>query len=401
VRFESVADAQRRARRRLPKSVYSAVLAGSEQGLTVGDNVAAFDELTFLPRVAPGIPELRAQALSVLGLELSLPVICSPAGVQAVHPEGEVAVGRASASVGTAMGLSSFASKPMEAVVAANPQTLFQLFWLGGRERILRILERARAAGAWGLIVTLDWTFAHRRDRGTPAIPERLDLRSMVRLAPEALMRPRWLGSYLRRRQLPDLTAPNLAAPGGAAPTFPTAYGEWMQTPLPSWSDLAWLREQWAGPLVIKGIMHVDDARRAVEIGADAISVSNHGGNSLDGTPASIRVLPAIAETVGGHLAVLLDGGIRRGGDVVKALALGARAVLIGRAYLWGLAAGGEAGVVNVLEILRSGIDETLIGLGHASIDEISAADVVVPDRFSAGEATRPREPVAASPLRG
>jgi heme/flavin dehydrogenase (mycofactocin system) len=302
--------------------------------------------------------------------------------VQAVHPDGEVAVARAAAAAGTAIGLSSFASKPVEEVVAANPKTFFQIYWLGDRSRIEQILGRAREAGAAGLIVTIDWTFAHRRDWGSPRIPQDASLRSMLPLLPEALARPRWLASYLRRKQLPTLTTPNLAPPGGEAPTFFGAYGEWIGTPQPSWEDLAWLRETWGGPFMVKGVHHPEDARRAVAIGADAISVSNHGGNNLDGTPAPVRVLPAIAEAVGGEVEILLDGGVRRGSDAVKARALGARAVMVGRPYLWGLGAGGEAGVANVLEILRAGVDEALLGLGRHSIDEVLAEDVLVPDGF-------------------
>jgi isopentenyl diphosphate isomerase/L-lactate dehydrogenase-like FMN-dependent dehydrogenase len=156
-----------------------------------------------------------------------------------------------------------------------------------------------------------------------------------------------------------------------------------MQTPPPSWDDLRWLREQWAGPVMIKGIMRLDDARRAVDIGATAVSVSNHGGNNLDTTPASIRALPSVVEAVGRDVEVVLDGGIRRGGDVVKALALGARAVMIGRAYLWGLAANGQAGVENVLDILRNGVDATLRGLGRKSVSELGPEDVIVPPDFS------------------
>ena len=184
-----------------------------------------------------------------------------------------------------------------------------------------------------------------------------------------------------------------MAGPGQPAPTFFGAYGEWMQTPPPSWDDLAWLRTQWEGPFMVKGVMRVDDAKRAVEIGASAISVSNHGGNNLDATPATIRALPAVAEAVGDQVEVVLDGGIRRGSDVVKAVALGARAVMIGRAQLWGLAANGQAGVENVLDILRAGIDSALLGLGHASIADLTPADLVVPDGFQRrlGE---PRVPV-------
>jgi L-lactate dehydrogenase (cytochrome)/glycolate oxidase len=380
--FETVAEAQRRARKRLPPSVYRALLAGAEKGLTLADNVAAFDELGFVPRVA-GLPAQRDMATTVMGQPVALPVLISPTGVQAVHPDGEVAVARAAAARGTAMGLSSFASKPLAEVVAANPRTFFQLYWIGGRDQMAARAEAARAAGAAGLILTLDWSFAHRRDWGSPHIPERLDLAELIRLAPEGLRRPRWLLGYARTGRLPDLTVPNMAAPGQPAPGFFAAYAEWMQSPLPSWDDIAWLAAQWGGPVMLKGVSRVADARRAVDAGLTAISVSNHGGNNLDGTPATIRLLPGIAAAVGDQVEVLLDGGIRRGGDVVKALALGARAVMIGRAYLWGLAAAGQAGVENVLDIMRGGIDSALLALGQASIAGLSPRDVLVPPGFT------------------
>jgi len=380
--FETVAEAQRRARKRLPPSVYSALIAGSEKGTTVRDNLAAFSELGFAPHVA-GLSAKRDLDTTVMGQPVSLPVILSPTGVQAVHPDGEVAVARAAAARGTAMGLSSFASKPVEEVVAANPKTFFQVYWAGTRDQIAERLDRARAAGVAGLIVTLDWSFSNGRDWGSPAIPERVDLRTMVKFAPEVLRRPRWLLDYARTGRPPDLTVPNMAAPGEAAPTFFGAYGQWMGAPLPTWDDVRWLREQWDGPVMLKGVIRVDDARRAVDAGVTAISVSNHGGNNLDGTPATIRALPAIAEAVGDQVEVLLDGGVRRGADAVKALALGARAVMIGRAYLWGLAANGQAGVENVLDILRGGIDSALLGLGRASVQDLTSDDVVIPPGFT------------------
>ena len=387
--FESVAEAQRRAKRRLPRSVYQALLAGAELGVTLNDNVSAFSELGFVPRIAAELPSGPITVTTVMGQSISMPVIVSPTGVQAVHPGGEIAVARAAAAAGTALGLSSFASRPVEAVVAANPQTFFQMYWLGTRARMEQLMERAGAAGAAGLIVTLDWTFSHRRDWGSPAIPQRLDPKSLVKLAPQAVVRPGWLLDWLRSGGVPPLTVPNLTPPGGETPTFFGAYGEWMGTPRPTWSDIAWLRETWPGPFMVKGVMHVEDARRAVEIGATAISVSNHGGNNLDGAPASIRALPAVVEAVGDEIEVVLDGGIRRGSDVVKAVALGARAVMIGRAYLWGMAANGEAGVSNVLEILRSGIDETLVGLGRASIHDLTPDDLLMAPDFVRAHAPR------------
>ena len=245
--------------------------------------------------------------------------------MQAVHPDGEVAVARAAAARGTAVGLSSFGSKPVEEVVAANPQTFFQMYWMGDRDTMVRRMDRARDAGAVGLIVTLDWSFSHGRDWGSPSIPDKIDVRTMARFAPEVARRPRWLLDFARTRRLPDLSVPNVVGRGETPPTFFGAYGEWMQTPPPSWKDVAWLREEWGGPFMVKGISRVDDALAARDAGVTTLSVSNHGGNNIDGTPAPIRVLSSIATAVGHDVEVVMDGGIRRGSDVVKALALGAQ----------------------------------------------------------------------------
>jgi heme/flavin dehydrogenase (mycofactocin system) len=380
--FESVAEAQRRAKKRLPKGVYGALVAGSERGITVEDNLAAFAELGFAPHTA-GLANDRDMSVTVMGQSMSMPVMISPTGVQAVHPDGEVAVARAAAARGIAMGLSSFASKPVEDVVAANPQTHFQMYWVGTREEMLARMERARRAGVVGMIATLDWSFAYGRDWGSPFIPEKINFEAVRRYAPQVLVRPRWLLDFARTGTIPDLTVPNMVpTPGDPAPTFFGAYGMWMQSPMPTWEDVAWLREQWDGPFMLKGVMRVDDAKRAVDAGVTAISVSNHGGNNLDGTPASIRALPAVAEAVGDQIEVLLDGGIRRGGDVAKALALGARAVMIGRAYLWGLAANGQAGVENVLDLLRDGLGSAMVGLGRARAADLSPDDLVIPPGF-------------------
>ena len=383
--FETVEEARRRARRHLPRSVYMSLVAGAEQGITARDNVAAFSELRFTPPHVADLPAVRQIATSVLGQEISLPVIASPTGVQAVHPEGEVGVARGTAEAGTALGLSSFASMPVEDVAPVNPKLFFQIYWSGSKDTIAQRAERARQAGAKALIVTLDWSFSTGRDWGSPAIPEKIDLRALVRFAPEGIVRPGYVSRWLRHGGLPDLTVPNMAAPGEPSPTFFGVYGEWMQTPPPTWADIAWLRAQWDGPFMVKGIMRADEARRAADAGATAVSVSNHGGNNLDGTPASIRALPAVAEAVGSQIEVLLDGGIRRGSDVVKALALGARAVMIGRAYLWGLAANGSAGVKNVFDVLRGGIDSTMLALGRSSIHDLSPDDVILPADFTRG----------------
>jgi heme/flavin dehydrogenase (mycofactocin system) len=378
---ESVAEAERRARRILPRSVYKALIAGSERGVTLRENPAAFAELGFAPHLA-GLAGERSLQTTVMGHTLSMPVLISPTGVQAVHPDAELAVARAAAARGIAIGLSGFATKPVEQVVQAGAPTFFQTYWIGSREEILARVHRARAAGATGLIVTLDWSFSHSRDWGSPYIPNAIDLQAVRRLGLDVALHPVWLARYAAAGFLPELTTPNMVPRGAPAPRFFEAYGQWMHTPPPSWQDVAWLRGQWDGPFMLKGITRVDDSRRALQAGVSAISVSNHGGNNLDGTPATIRLISGIAHAVGDQLDVVLDGGVRRGSDVVKALALGARAVMIGRAALWGLAEGGQAGVENILDIIRAGIDSTLLGLGRASVHELSRQDVLVPDGF-------------------
>ena len=370
--FESVAEAQRRAQRGCP-SVFKAIRAGAERGLTLADNVAAFAELGFAPHVA-GLVAERDLSTTVMGQRSSLPVLISPTGVQAVHPDGEVAVARAAAARGTAMGLSSFASKPVEEVVAANPQTFFQVYWVG----LARADRGARRAGPGGRRGRADRharldVLARPRLGQPDRSPSGSTSRRWCGSRPRRCARPRWLYRWARTgqpaRARPCPTWPRPAQP---APTFFGAYGEWMRTPPPTWDDLRWLREEWDGPFMLKGVMRVDDARRAVETSASPRSRSpTTAATTSTGRPRRSARWPAIAEAVGDELEVLLDGGIRRGGDVVKALALGARAVMIGRAYLWGLAADGQAGVENVLDVLRSGIDSALLGLGRASVHEL------------------------------
>ena len=379
--FESVAVAQARARKRLPAPVYAALVAGSERGQTIDENERAFAEIQLAPHLVGQTAE-RDLTTTVMGQPLSLPVLISPTGVQAVHPDGEVAVARAAASRGIVMGLSNFASKSVEEVTATGAPTFFQMYWTGDREVMVQRMERARAAGAVGLIATLDWSFSMGRDWGSPEIPEKVDLRTMARFAPKVLARPRWLAQFAASGGIPDLTAPNLAPPGGAAPTFFGAYYEWMTTPPATWEDVAWMREQWGGPFMLKGVCRIDDARRAVDAGVTAISVSNHGGNNLDGTPAAIRMVKPIADAVGHEIEVVMDGGIRRGSDVVKAVALGARAVMIGRAYLWGLGANGQAGVENVVDVLRGGVDSALRGLAVRSVHDLTPDHLLLPNGF-------------------
>lgn len=381
--IETVADAQRRAKRRLPKSVYTAVLAGNEKGWTYDNNVAAFSELGFNPRVGDPISAEREMATSIMGQSISMPIMISPAGAQALHPEGEVPVARAAASTDIAMGLSNFATSRFADVVSANPKSFIQLYWSGGREAMEKRVEQFRQAGSKGLIITLDATASQPRDWGSPWIPERLNLESAIRFAPQALTRPRWLASFLLAGKLPDLAVPNFAGPEDrVAPTFVEALMTWLDTSLPTWDDIAWLAEVWNGPFMVKGILHPDDARRAVDAGATAIAVSNHGGNNLDTTPSPLRYLPGVLDAVGDEVEVTFDSGIRRGADVVKVLALGAKAALIGRSWFFGLSADGERGVKEVLDAYRLSIDRTLIALGKSSVHDLSPDDVVVPEGY-------------------
>ena len=360
-----------------------AIMAGAERGLTLDDNVAAFGELGFAPHIA-GLRAERELATTVMGQPISLPVLHladrraggaprrragrRPRGRRARHGDGAELVRQ----------------QAVEEVVAANPQTFLQVYWAGSREAIEARVERARAAGVAGLIVTLDWSFSTPATGAARTIPERLDARTMVRFAPEVLRRPRWVAAVGADR----LAARPRGAQHGRArrrtrrrSSAPTASG-WGRRRRRG-TTCAGCASAWDGPFMLKGVMRVDDARRAVDVGVTAISVSNHGGNNLDGTPATIRALAAVVEAVGERVEVLLDGGIRRGSDVVKALALGARAVMIGRAYLWGLAANGQAGVENVLDILRNGIDSALLGLGRGSVRELTPDDLVIPDGFA------------------
>ncbi|MCQ3813752.1 MAG: mycofactocin biosynthesis FMN-dependent deaminase MftD [Acidimicrobiia bacterium] len=379
--FETVAQARQQAKKRLPKSVYAALIGGTEAGVSLRDNVSAFEELGLRPITAGQIAEPK-MAVTVMGQRCAMPVIVSPTGVQAVHPQGEVALAQAANSRGTPIGLSAFSSKPIEEVVAANPQTFFQVYWAGDRDFMLKCLERAANAGAAGLIVTLDWSFSHGRDWGSPHIPQSLTAKEVLPHSFEIVTKLPWCWSWLRAGALPRLQVPNFAAAGEPEPRFFEAYGTWLNTPPPTWDDVRWLRSQWEGPFMVKGISRADEARHAIAAGATAISVSNHGGNNLDSAVAPIRVLPEIADAVGGEVEILLDGGVRRGSDVVKACALGADAVLIGRALLWGLAANGAVGVENVLDIFHTGIKATLRGIGKENIAQVGVQDVVVPPGF-------------------
>ncbi|OZD69016.1 alpha-hydroxy-acid oxidizing enzyme [Rhodococcoides fascians] len=394
--FETVSISRELARKTLPRSVDLAVLGGQDAGVTMDWNEDVYRRIGLRSRVVD-LPAECDQSTEVLQQRLSTPVILSPAGAHGVHPAAEPAVARAAAARGTLFGLSSFATKGIEEVADGNASTLSQIYWIGSRDDIEWRVEKARAAGAVGLVLTTDWCFSEGRDWGSPKVPRTSSLMATARFAPEVIRRPRWLLRHLGARALPDFIVPNLATPSIQQPTLTDAWTAWRATPPPTWDDVRWLAELWGGPLVLKGVMRPDDARRAVDAGVTAVSVSNHGGFNLDTTIASVSALPGVVAAVGADIEVLVDGGIRRGSDVVKAIALGARAVFIGRPYLWGLAVNGQAGVENTLDIFISGIASTMRGLGYRSLDEITLDDMVVPTDIRESMESRdarPRPPV-------
>lgn len=367
--FGSVAEAKRRARRVLPPAVFDYVEGGKEAESSVTANERAFERVLFAPRAGMGHTQAET-ATEILGQRAAMPLVIAPTGfIRILHPDGEIGAAAAAADAGIPIGISTLCGVPARDVVATNHDTWFQLYTLGGREGTAQTLEVARKAGCRVLVVTMDVNAITGRDRPQRPLPTRIDLASALAFLPQAWNRPRWLLNFLRGGlAMPVPNAPRKS--DGSAPTLAEVGALLTATP-PTWQDLEWIRSRWSGPLVVKGILRADDARRAVALGADAIGVSNHGAKTLDSTVAPLDALPAVVDAVGAEAQVFLDGGVRRGADVVRACALGARAVLIGRPYLWGLAVGGRAGVARVLQIFRQGISATLCQLGCASIEAL------------------------------
>jgi isopentenyl diphosphate isomerase/L-lactate dehydrogenase-like FMN-dependent dehydrogenase len=368
-RVVNVADLRTLARRRLPRVVFDYVDGGAEDEITLRENRRAFEEIAFRPRQAVAMSQCDLRT-RVLGCDLSLPALLAPVGYsRVIHAGGEVAAARAAGEAGTGYILSTISGYPLEEVKAASVGPVFyQLYVLEGREVAEGALERARQAGYAGLFVTMDTAVAGMRERDfRNGMKELLggSLIDKIRFSPQVLARPRWLASFLRDGGVRPL--PNVVVPGrGPMPLIDV--GSALARSTISWEDLRWIRDAWRGPIIIKGVLTGEDALRALDEGAAAIVVSNHGGRQLDGVQASLRALPEILGAVNGRVEVLMDGGIRRGADIVKALCLGARAVLCGRAYAYGLAAAGEAGVARALEILRTDLERTLRLLGCPSI---------------------------------
>jgi L-lactate dehydrogenase (cytochrome) len=370
-RVLNIADLRRLARRKLPRIVFDYLDGGAEAELTLRQNSEAFNDWSLRPRCAVVTPHCDLRTV-VTKIALQSPFILAPVGsTRMFYPKGEVLAARAANAAGTIYTLSTFSGTSMEEVRAASDGPMwYQVYLAGGRTVATAMLERVRAAGFNGLVVTIDTAVAGLRERDFKNGIKQLlggGLSSLPYL-PQMLARPRWLAGLIADGGL--MTFPNVVLPSG--PMRYADVGRVLEESAVCWSDLTWIREIWDGPLIIKGIHTADDARRAADEGADALIVSNHGGRQLDGVAASLRVLPQVVDAVNGRIEILVDGGVRRGSDIVKALCLGARAVLIGRAYIYGLGAAGEAGVTRALEILRDDLVRTLKLLGVGSLGALN-----------------------------
>jgi len=378
-RILSVEDAEYLARRRLPKALAQLIEVGDPTP-AFGRNLAAFQDVSLRPRAAV-FNRQRDLRASVLGNQIALPVIVAPTGnLRVLHPDGEPGVARAAGAAGTIQCVSTFTGHRIEDVAsAATGPVFFQLYLVGGRENAEANIERARRAGCQALVITVDTAArpqAKHSVRDRAFLPLAIDARTALRFLPQVIGKPEWLLDFVRDGM--TIKVPMIRRADGTSMTFAEA-SEGLAVEIPVWEDLAWIQEQWKGPIVVKGLLRAEDARRAVDCGAAAIVVSNHGGHLLPATAPSLRVLPEVVDAVGDQVEVLLDSGIRRGADVVKAISLGARAVLIGRGYLWAHAAAGEAGVRRILEVFRDGIDSTLALIGCPSVSALDSSYVSVP----------------------
>lgn len=368
-RAVDIEDLRELARRRMPRIVFNYIDGGADAEWTLRENRRAFDTITFRPRHAVAVPtcDLRTR---VLGTELAMPVLLAPVGyLRVMHPHGEIAAARAAGGAGVGMILSTVSGHRLEDVKAASTGPVwYQLYLTGGRAAAESAMHRAMAAGYTALVITIDSNIIGRREREARDGMEQLlrgSLWSKIPFTPQVLARPRWLARFLVDGGLPDM--PNIVSPEQGVLRVRDAHTA-MKREAFCWDDMPWIRALWKGPLVIKGVLTREEAKRALDHGAAAVVVSNHGGRQLDCVPASLAVLPEIVEAVDGRAEVLLDSGIRRGSDIVKAVCLGARAVLCGRAYVYGLAAGGEAGVARAIEILRADLERSLKLLGCSSV---------------------------------
>src|SRR6266487_245178 len=379
-RIINIEDLRRAAKRRLPRVVFDYIDGGAEDERTLRANCHAFEEVTFRPRCA--VETLACDPrVSVLGTSLSIPLILAPVGSsRLMYPRGEEAAASAAGAAGIAYALSTLSGCRLEDVADASKGPLwYQLYLVGGRDCALSAIERAKAAGFSALVVTIDTAVAGMRERDLRnGVKELLsgNLGSKLPFVSQLLIKPRWLAAFLADGGL--MKFQNVVIPGEGPMLYADVTAA-LEDAVVTWDDLKWIRQAWGGPIIIKGIHTGDDARRAVDAGADALVVSNHGGRQLDGVAPTLSMLSEVLVAVDDRIEVLLDGGIRRGSDIVKALCLGARAVLAGRAYAYGLGAAGEAGVARAVEILRADLVRTLKLLGCASVADLDRSYVDVP----------------------
>jgi isopentenyl diphosphate isomerase/L-lactate dehydrogenase-like FMN-dependent dehydrogenase len=378
-RVVNVDDLRRLAQQHLPKAVFDYLDGGADSEVTLRENCRAFEDITFRPRDGVAIDNCDLHT-RVLEHDLSLPAMLAPIGYsRLMDPGGEVSAARAAGAAGTGYILSTISGHKLENVKAGSTGPVwYQLYLLGGREVAEAAIARARQAGFSALVITIDTAVAGMRERDPRNGMKQLlsgSPFSKIPFLPGILAHPRWLVSFLLDGGVPRLE--NIVIPG-RGPMQLIDVGAALARSTVTWDDLRWIRSVWSGPIVVKGVLVADDAKRAVDEGAAALVVSNHGGRQLDCVSASVRALPEVAAAVNGRAEVLMDGGIRRGSDIVKAVCLGARAVLVGRAYAYGLAAAGEAGVARALEILRNDVERTLRLLGCPAVAELNSSDIEV-----------------------
>ncbi len=379
-RIVNIEDLRRMARRRVPKAVFDYLDGGAEAEATLRENCRIFGDVLFRPRGAVASVDCNLKT-QVVGQQISFPAMLAPVGYsRLMHPGGEVAAARAAGEAGTGYILSTISGHKLENVRAATQGPVwYQLYLLGGREAAEGALDRARRAGFSALVITVDTAVAGMRERDPRNGMKPLlgpSPFAKIPYLPEILAHPGWLASFLLDGGVPKLE--NIVIPGKGPMELIDVAAALAQAAV-TWNDLRWIRESWSGPIVVKGLLTGDDARRAVDEGAAAVVVSNHGGRQLDSVSPTLRVLPEVVAAVKGQVEVLMDGGIRRGADIVKALCLGARAVLVGRAYAYGLAAAGQPGVARALEILRTDVERTIRLLGCASVADLDRSYVEVP----------------------
>src|ERR1700676_2105343 len=384
-RVVSIADFRALAQRRVPSAVFDYLDGGAEGEVTLRENCRVYEDVTFRPRHAVAFADCSL-CTRVLGFDLALPFLLAPVGYsRLMHPTGEVAAARAAGNAGTAYILSTISGHKLEDVKAGSRGPVFyQLYLMGGRAAAEASIDRARRAGFAALVITIDTPVSGIRERDPRnGMVELLNpgLFQKIPYAEQFLTHPGWLFSFLKDGGVPPLY--NVVLPG-KGPMPLTDIGRALAASTVTWKDLTWIREHWNGPIVVKGVLTADDGRRAVDEGAAAIVVSNHGGRQLDCVSATLRVLPEVVAAVNGRIEVLMDGGVRRGTDIVKALCLGARAVLCGRAYAYGLAAAGEVGVTRAIEILREDVKRTLVLLGCPSVTALDSSYVRIPKDWAA-----------------